>query len=273
MKGIITKIQRFSLHDGPGIRTTVFLKGCPLTCVWCQNPETITDYPEVLFLSNRCLNCQKCLKVCPNKCFSFDKQIKFQSINCNRCGLCISVCQVHALDWSSYEVSTENVLSEIVKDKLYYEISGGGVTFSGGEPLAQADFCYNLAKGAKSLGIHVAIDTSGYMAKTTLEEIAPFIDLFLFDIKFIDYTLHQSHTGRDNDVILNNFRLLCKLKKQIIVRVPMVSGITDTQENLLQIDNFVRQFDSSIKIVHIPFNLLMSGKYNMLGRAPSLKTH
>lgn len=271
MKGIITKIQRFSLHDGPGIRTTIFLKGCPLACVWCQNPETITSYPEVLFLDNRCLDCQKCLTACPSGCFNFNEQIEFESKNCNRCGLCIDFCPVHALVWSSQGLSLKDISSEIAKDKLYYDISGGGVTFSGGEPLAQAEFCYSLAREAKSRGMHVAVDTSGCVPKAALARLVPFIDLFLFDIKFMDTKMHQKYTGQANDVILSNFKFLCAAKKSIIVRVPMVSGITDTRENLSQINSFVKQVDPAIKIELIPFNFLMSGKYDMLGKSIYIK--
>lgn len=272
MKGVITKIQRFSLHDGPGIRTTVFLKGCPLACVWCQNPENISIYSEVLFLNNRCLNCLKCLNVCPKGCFAFEEQISFKSKSCNRCGLCIETCPVLALEWSSREATCKDILSEIIKDKLYYDISGGGVTLSGGEPLAQPEFCFYLIKDAKSLGLHVVVDTCGYASGNILEKIIPFVDLFLFDLKFIDNRLHKEYTGKSNDIILDNFKLLCQAKKSIIVRVPIIARKTDTQENLLEIKEFVGQFDAGIKIDYVPFNPLMRQKYGMLGGDCPLKT-
>jgi pyruvate formate lyase activating enzyme len=266
MNGFITKIQRFSLHDGPGIRTTVFLKGCPLTCVWCQNPETIAECPEVLFLNAHCIGCRKCVKSCPKKCFSWDNQIKFNSVNCNRCGLCIDNCPAEALNWSSHELSSDDIIREAIKDKLYYDLSGGGLTLSGGEPLAQIGFCYELAKKAKSLGLHITIDTSGYVPRAALEKIMPFVDLFLFDIKFVDRRLHQKYTGQPNDLILGNFQLLCKLKKLVIVRVPVITGITDRQDNLFRINDFIKQIDPAIKIDYIPFNALMLEKYKMLGK-------
>ncbi len=266
MHGVITKIQRFSLHDGPGIRTTVFLKGCPLSCIWCQNPETITDYSEVLFFSGHCIGCRKCIEICPKQCFSFENKTKFKADNCNQCGLCIDNCPAGALKWSSGKELLDDILKEVMKDKIYYDFSGGGITLSGGEPLHQTDFCYNLALKSKDLGLHVVVDTSGYVDSEALMRIASLVDLFLYDIKFINNELHERYTGKSNDLILENFRKLCKAKKQILARVPLIPEITDQEDNLLQISNFVKDCGEHIKIDYIPFNTLSAEKYDMVGK-------
>jgi len=205
MHGLITNIQRFSVHDGPGVRTTVFFSGCPLACVWCHNPEALKGYPEVLHYSDNCIGCRKCIEVCPRNCFSWKDKIEFKSVNCDQCGLCIDNCPASALKWSSKEYSSSAILDEVMRDRVYYDISGGGITLSGGEPLHQFDFCYDLVTKAKALSLHVTVDTCGYFSNDALNKIIPFVDLFLYDIKFIDDNLHRKHTGVSNEVILSNF--------------------------------------------------------------------
>jgi pyruvate formate lyase activating enzyme len=269
--GLITKIQRFSIHDGPGIRTTVFFKGCPLSCVWCQNPETVTRNPEILFFQINCVKCKKCIEVCPNHCFSWEDKIKFRSDNCNQCGLCCDNCPVGALTWSSTLRSSDDILEEVMKDKIYYDLSGGGITLSGGEPLYQIDFCQDLVSKSKALGLHVAIDTSGCVATEALFRIMPFVDLFLYDIKFIDNDLHEKYTEKSNALILANFKKLCEAKKKVSVRIPLIPRITDRKRNLLQIRNFVKHHEKEMEINYIPFNKLMVEKYNMVGRECLIK--
>lgn len=266
MNGLITNIQKFSVHDGPGIRTTVFLKGCPLSCVWCQNPETISSYPEILFFQNRCIKCKKCIEVCSDNCFSWDEGISFSSDHCNQCGVCVDNCSTGALIWSSSYRSADDILGKVMKDKSYYDLSGGGITFSGGEPLHQTDFLHDLISKSKTLDIHVAVDTSGYMATEAIIKAMPFIDLFLYDIKFIDDELHKKYTGKSNDIILANFRKLYEAGARVIVRVPLIPGITDTQKNLSQINCFVESFPNKIEINYIPFNKLAVEKYRMIGK-------
>ena len=164
MLGKITNIQRFSIHDGPGIRTTIFFQGCPLSCIWCQNPEAVSLSKIVLYNSDKCVLCEKCIEVCPNKCFKIEnKKINFNSKKCNLCRKCVENCSFNAIEWSSKKMTIEKVYNEIIKDEIYYRVSSGGVTFSGGEPLSQIDFCIELAKKLKKKDIHISIDTSRYI--------------------------------------------------------------------------------------------------------------
>ncbi len=272
MNGLITNIQRFSVHDGPGIRTTVFFKGCPLSCLWCQNPETMSGRPEVIYHSEQCIACKTCMEVCPEKCMTWEGKIVFKSDNCDQCGICINNCPVNALRWSSEEISAREVLNEVMKDRVYYDISGGGITLSGGEPLRQFDFCRDLLKRSKKENLHTALDTSGYAPANTFESIMPLVDLFLFDIKFVNPCLHEKYTGISNSLILANFRRLCRAGKKVIVRIPLIPGFTDSKTNIGEIEAFVKEQDNGITIEKIPFNLLMVKKYQMLGRSCNLKT-
>jgi pyruvate formate lyase activating enzyme len=265
MKGFITNIQRFSIHDGPGIRTTVFFKGCPLSCRWCQNPEAITNRQDVIYDSEKCIGCKTCVSICPEKCMTWDGRINFTSDNCTRCGLCIDNCPVQALRWSSKTVSASHVIHEVLKDRVYYDISGGGITLSGGEPLQQIDFCHEILKKSKKEKLNTALDTSGYAPSKSFKKIMPLVDLFLFDIKFINSHLHEEYTGKTNELILENFRLLCQSKRKIIVRIPIIPGFTDSKVNIRGIESFVKKNNSSIVIEKIPFNPLMEKKYKMLG--------
>ena len=270
MYGLITNIQRFSVHDGPGIRTTVFLSHCPLSCAWCHNPETIKGFPEVLHYSDNCIGCKKCIEVCSKNCFSWKDKIEFSSDSCDQCGVCIDNCPVSALKWTSNKYSSDTILDEVMRDKVYFDISGGGITLSGGEPLQQIEFCYDLVSKAKNLGLHVTVDTCGYVPTESLIRIMPLIDLFLYDIKAVNDNLHKKYTGKSNAVILSNFKLLCESARKIIVRVPLIPGKTNRKENLQQITSFVERYNKRIEINKIPFNALAAHKYGMLGRRSHL---
>jgi pyruvate formate lyase activating enzyme len=207
------------------------------------------------------------MEVCPKQCFSSEGEIKFNSEACNQCGICIENCPVGAVQWSSSKKSSDDILKEVIRDKEYYEVSGGGITLSGGEPLRQYDFCLDIVKKAKMLGLHLAIDTSGFIQTELLENIMNFIDLFLYDIKFIDAELHRHYTGKSNELTLKNFQKLHEANKQVIVRVPLIPSITDKKENLLQIKSFVKTYSKKAKIDYVPFNGLMREKYKMLGKS------
>ena len=265
-EGLITKIQRFSVHDGPGIRTTIFFNGCPLECKWCQNPENISGENEILFISSRCIGCKRCLEICPNECFIWKKRNEFNSENCNKCGLCRDNCKSKALQWSSKKISDDLVIKEILRDKLYYDLSNGGVTLSGGEPLKQFDYVYGLIKKLKKEGINIAIDTSGFIPTKNLKKIIAFTDLFLYDLKFINEELHKKYTGKSNKIILRNFKILVDAKANIEIRVPIIEKINNTKKNLKEIEDFVREQSMNIKIKHIPFNKLCKEKYLMVGK-------
>lgn len=266
MDGLITKIQRFSVHDGPGIRTTVFMSGCQLSCLWCHNPEAMSSLPEILFFHVQCAGCRRCVKSCPQGCFQWQDKTVFTSDSCNRCGICVEECPVGALKWSCSRVTADDILKEVLKDAAYYNISNGGVTLSGGEPLYQYEFCRELACKAKQSGLHVAIETSGYIATEKLLEIASYIDLFLYDVKFFNNDLHMRYTKKSNELILANFRELCGKDKEIIVRVPLIPGVTKRKKNLLEIRDFVRDCRQDVEIEYLPFNRLAVEKYRLLGR-------
>jgi len=267
MKGFITNIQRFSVHDGPGIRTTVFLKGCPLSCIWCQNPEAASIHPDVLHDVHRCVGCRNCIEVCPQECFTWaGGRLRFDAGSCNQCGLCVKGCPGSALEWSSKEVDSSAVLREVLRDIDYYELSGGGLTISGGEPLFQPDFCFALASEARAEGISVALDTSGYADMETVKRVMPVVDLFLYDIKFMDSILHRRFTGVPNRPILRNLQLLISGGGNVRVRTPLVPGVNDDTENLSQIRDYIENYARGAEIDLIPFNRLMPEKYEMLGK-------
>ena len=246
MQGTIFNIQRFCVNDGPGIRTTVFLKGCPLSCVWCHNPESQRFEPEILFYKDKCTGCGRC------KCVTAaDRDF---------------VCFNGAKEICGKTVSADEVTAEVLKDKPFYENSGGGVTLSGGEPLAQYDFSLELLKKAKENGIHTAIETCGYAEKSKILEIAKYVDLFLFDCKETDQELHKEYTGFDNKIILDNLKALSDAGSKIILRCPIIPGFNDRAEHFKGISETAEKF---IGIEHIeiePFHPLGESKYSALGR-------
>lgn len=266
MTGLITKIQRFSVHDGPGIRTTVFLKGCNLECIWCQNPETIKAYPEVLRDPGKCIKCGNCVNVCEKKCFQWvNDEISFDSNHCNQCWDCVNDCPTASLMKSADIYSSDEILDIVMKDNEFYKISGGGITLSGGEPFFQSEFCIEILKKAKARKLHTTIDTSGYTDLETLKKALPYIDLVLFDIKFLDKGLHIKYTGKSNVIILNNFDFLYDAQIPIRVRVPVIPNITDIDNNISKIEEYLSKYDKILGIDFIPSNKLAKYKYDILG--------
>ena len=267
VKGIVFNIQRFSVQDGPGIRTTVFLKGCPLECPWCSNPESIKPYPEVAHVAAMCKQCGSCIKVCDLKAISFaEKGIKIDREKCNNCGKCVEVCINDALKLFGNEVSVEEVLDEAIKDKLYYHSSDGGVTASGGEALRQARFVSALFELCHEEGIHTTLDTSGHCRQADMEMVLEHTDLVLFDLKLIDPGSHIAILKASNQPIHRNARLIVERGVPMIVRIPLIPGLTDTDENLEGVANFVRELDSELPINILPYHRMGMGKYPMLDR-------
>ncbi len=224
VKGTIFDIQRFSLHDGPGIRTTLFLKGCPLKCLWCHNPESINPMPELFFSSERCATCGKCVEICENKAISIKNGVRvYSSCKCELCGKCVNACHEGALSLAGYEISTDEVILIVKKDLLFYKKSLGGLTLSGGEPLLQHKFALDILQKAKALGIHTCVDTTAYRTWESIQEIVPLVDLFLIDLKSMQTGRHKELTGVDNGIILENIRQLLSYNARIIIRVPVIT--------------------------------------------------
>lgn len=226
MNGTITAIKRFEIHDGPGIRTTVFLKGCPLRCRWCHNPENISGKPELLLHREKCIQCGLCAAVCPNHritdgIHSFDRGL------CTGCGKCAAVCPAEALILSGESIAPEELLPQLLEDRMFFESSGGGITVSGGEPLMQPEFTAELLRLIKKEGIHTAVDTCCFASRTSLEQVMPWADLFLVDIKAIDTETHLRCTGVPNRQILENIRFLDRSGKAMEIRVPLIPGYND----------------------------------------------
>jgi len=269
MNGRIFKIKRFSVHDGPGIRTSVFLKGCPLNCVWCHSPEGISNEITIWYDMKLCISCGECVRICPKNALKLvmdsDSHIAVNRKFCNNNGDCVKTCPTGAIQFTGTEISLEGVMTEIEKDLVYYRESGGGVTLTGGEPLFQPDFSLEILKECQKKNIHTAIETSLFCDMESLKEVAPYIDLFLTDLKIFDRDMHTHYAGKPNDMIKENFRYLAESGKNIIVRIPMVKGITDTEENKNEITGFVNEIDSRIPIEYIPYNPLAENNYNKLG--------
>ena len=265
MKGIIFNIQRFCVNDGPGIRTTVFLKGCPLKCVWCHNPESQSVKPEIMFYKDKCVGCGRCAAVCTSGCHLFENGTHmFDRKNCVKCFECTKTgCEV--LEKVGREISTDEVIDEVLKDKIFYDNSGGGITLSGGEPLYQYDFSLEILKKAKESGLHTAIETCGFTSEEKIKEISRYVDLFLFDYKETNSKLHRKFTGIDNTDIIKNLELLNKIKKSIILRCPIIPGLNTREEHFKGICDTANNFEYIMHIELEPYHFLGESKYVFLG--------
>jgi len=265
-QGSIFLIQGFSTNDGPGIRTTVFTKGCPLKCLWCHNPESANSFPELMIHDDRCIGCRKCLEVCLVKAISFhpEKGRRVNRKRCNLCLECVSVCPAKSLTAVGEIMTVEQVMAEIKKDELFIHRSGGGVTISGGEPLMQGPFVLELFKACQARGLHTALDTSGYAPWSVLEEILDYVNLVLFDIKHMDPKAHTQATGVSNALPLSNLRCIPRNIK-IWLRLPLIPGYNDSWENLDKVIE-LSQEKGAEKISLLPFNRYGDGKYLNLGR-------
>jgi pyruvate formate lyase activating enzyme len=265
-RGLIFLIQGYSLHDGPGIRTTVFTKGCPLVCPWCQNPESWKPFPELMAHDEKCIRCGKCIDACPVDAVYVDTETDLRTIDrklCNRCFACIVVCPAAALTRIGEYMSVEQVLAEIEKDELFHFNSGGGVTISGGEPLLQADFTIALLKACKQRGWNTALDTSGFAPWSMMEAALAHADLLLFDIKHLDPVAHEQATGRKNTLILENLRKVPSTVR-IWLRIPLIPGFNDADENLEEVVRLGKQVGAE-KVSILPFNRYGEGKHENIG--------
>ena len=266
-KTLILDIQKFSIHDGPGIRTTIFLKGCPLNCLWCHNPESKSYGAQLSYNEEKCIMCKKCEKVCKVGVHTFENNIhKVNFSKCVLCRKCVEVCPVNALSIYGREMSVDEILDEAEKDKDFFKNTGGGITISGGEPLSRIDFSLELAKGAKKRGLHVAVETSGYVGTKSLEKIIDYVDLFLFDYKVTDRELGKKLIGTDNfDKILENLDLIYKRKKDIIIRCPFIPENNVTEKHFTGILELEKKYPGILGIEILPYHNFGKSKASNIG--------
>ncbi len=268
--GTIFNIQKYAIHDGPGIRTTVFLKGCPLKCGWCHNPESQSIQQEILFSPDKCIGCGDCYKGCIGKAISSIQGQRIKDNNkCSLCGNCAVNCPAEAIEMIGKTMTAEDLMKEIEKDRIFYEESGGGVTFSGGEPLMQLEFLHEVLHRCREVEIHTVLDTSGYSSWETLSKISSHVELFLYDIKHMNDQKHMALTGVSNRPILDNLKKLVAEGKRIWIRVPIIPGINDDDQNIAEIGSLM----DSLKLREIyllPYHNIAMDKYRRLGKTYGL---
>jgi len=267
MEDYILDIQRMSTEDGPGIRTTVFFKGCNLQCKWCHNPESIAFQRQKYWVKDKCIACFSCQEVCPQQAITFNEDGMQISSNCNFCLHCVEACPANAIEVKGEIISVDKLFSELLKDLSYYH-KDGGVTFSGGEAVLHHEYLYELMKKLKAAGIHTAIDTAGAYPYEVLEKLLPYTDLLLYDLKIFTNAKHKYFTGVDNDLIKANAIKLGKLEyPKIWIRTPIIPGATDDEENIRQLGEFIREYMPNIeKWELVSFNNLSREKYRLLGK-------
>lgn len=266
--GIVFNIQKLSIHDGPGIRTTVFLKGCPLRCLWCANPESQRREPEIACFPARCIGCGYCREICPQKAVKNDLSIVREL--CTRCLKCAEECFFDGKKVIGKSYTAEEIFREIRKDKVFYKKSGGGVTFSGGEPLMQQEFLMECLRMCRKEGIHTAIETTGMAQEENLLQAASLLDLIYFDLKHMDDELHKKLTGVSNRQILKNFRRLTAVHRNVTVRIPVIPGCNDEEENIRKTAAFAAECGAA-GLELLPYHRLGEGKYDQIGREYHLK--
>lgn len=270
--GRVFNIQRFSIDDGPGIRTTVFLKGCPLLCPWCSNPESQQGTLEIAHSDALCDRCGRCIPACPAHAISLDETgARIDRRQCDDCGKCVPVCLPQALRIVGEDRTVAQVFDEVKKDEICYRHSQGGVTCSGGEPLAQARFVAALFARCRQAGIHTALDTCGLAPRRAVERVLAHTDLVLFDLKAIDRERHQTITGVPNEQILENAKRVAESGVAMIARVPLIPSLTDTDDNLMDIARFVRGLGRDIAVNVLPYHRYGTNKYRMLDRPYALE--
>lgn len=267
MCGNIVSIQRFCVNDGPGIRTTVFFKGCPLHCLWCHNPESQDPRNELFFDPDNCVLCGGCAAVCPQECHTFGGGAHvFARQNCIGCGRCAEVCPASAIEPVGRQMSADEILSEVMKDAPFYRNSGGGITLSGGEPMMQFAFVSELLTKAKENGLHVCMETCGYAPWEHYLSVAPLVDVFLVDWKLSDDDAHRRYTGVSNRPILENLTRLDALGKKLVLRCPIIPGINDTEEHLIAIAHVADRLKNCTQIELEPYHPLGESKARRLGK-------
>ena len=269
ISGLVTNIQGYSIHDGPGIRTVVFLKGCSLECQWCSNPECISPHPEVGFVKALCTRCGDCAEVCPNGALDYQagELPRIDRARCDGCGICCSACSYQALVLYGKAMNAEEIFEAVSRDKMFYETSGGGITASGGEPLLQSQLVSDLFQKCHQDGIHTCIETSGYVAESALKQVLPYTDYILYDLKCMNSEKHRRFTGKPNDLILSNARIAAESGVETLFRMPLVPGINDDEQNIRETADFLHGLGNNVlRIELMPYHRLGKGKYESLDR-------
>jgi len=269
--GILFNIMRFAINDGPGIRTTIFFKGCPLHCTWCHNPESISPEPELMYHRERCTVCGACVAVCPQKAITLvDGRIETDRSRCRACGRCIEVCNADARSIAGRLMTVDEVMREVERDIIFYSRSGGGVTLSGGEPMDQHEFAEAILRACKERAIHTVVDTAGAVHPAFLDTIIGLVDLFLYDIKFLDKEKLLYHTGAARALLCGNLRRLIEKGARVIVRVPVIPGINDGEKEWKELATFINRTDGIEAIQLLPYHASGRQKYARLGRKDPL---
>jgi len=266
MKALIFNVQKFSLNDGPGIRTVIFFKGCPLSCRWCSNPESLSKKVQIMWNKEKCLGCGTCVRSCPQKAIlQLSDEISIQDDKCDGCGICIKNCPGHALTSEGEWKTVDDLMSVCLQDRIFYEESSGGITLSGGEPLMYPDFVIALLEALKIEGIHTAMETTGFASPEIFNRIIPHVNLLLFDIKHWDEEKHIEGTGVSNQLILKNMKYAVALGKEILPRIPVVPGFND---QLIDAEGFCRLLNevNLTRVQLLPFHQFGENKYTQLGR-------
>jgi pyruvate formate lyase activating enzyme len=264
-RGMVFDIQRYSLHDGPGLRTNVFLKGCGLACRWCSNPEAKQPQPQIAFFERTCFLCGDCIPVCSAAAIAInDSKITWDPLKCNQCGLCAQVCLAHAFTLVGSEMTAGAVVAEVLRDAAFYS-EHGGLTLTGGEPTLQPEFAEAILRLAKYEGLHTAIETCGAARWQNIERLLPYLDLVLYDLKHIDAQAHERFTGASNALILDNLRRATRAGANLIVRVPLIPGFNANREGLVAIAEFVRSLETVREVHVLAYHTLGKSKYRALG--------